>query len=348
MGTRRALTRATTVLVAVIAATAVTGPAATAHQPAGDPVAAADAALDAAQAQLAETFEAFSAADQEYRRLSAAVVTAQDAVARTKTEADAAASREQDVRVEFDQFTSASYRHGSAIFSARAYVGASSPSDLLNRASMLTMLASDHGEVLDATSAAVDQKTTADQQARDALAELTRNRDAAASAKATAEQAYNTALATQDEAKAEIARLAERRAAVGGGASANGDVVRPAQGRLTSNYGARGGSIHFGIDIANSIGTPILSAMAGEVIDSGPASGFGLWVRVEHDGGLITVYGHINESLVSVGQRVGAGEQIATMGNRGQSTGPHLHFEVHKDGSKIDPLPFLRSHGVSV
>ncbi|MDQ3789056.1 MAG: M23 family metallopeptidase, partial [Actinomycetota bacterium] len=123
---------------------------------------------------------------------------------------------------------------------------------------------------------------------------------------------------------------------------------RPAVGTLTSTYGARWGTIHYGIDIANSIGTPIFSAMAGEVIDSGPASGFGLWVRVGHDNGLITVYGHINESLVSVGQRVAAGEQIATMGNRGQSTGPHLHFEVHDGGNKIDPLPWLRSHGVNI
>jgi murein DD-endopeptidase MepM/ murein hydrolase activator NlpD len=352
MGARRRLTRATTVLVAVIAATALTGPPAGARQPTSveDQITAADAALDAAQAQLAETFEAFSSADAEYKRLSAAVITAQGAVTRTKSEADAAAGAEAQVRVEFDEFTSASYRHGSALFSARAYLGASSPSDLLDRASMITVLAGDHGEVLDATAAAVDEKTSADRDARAALDELTRNRDAAANAKSTAEQAYNTALQTQDDAKAETARLAEKRAALGSGsgASASGDVVRPATGRLTSTYGARGGEIHFGIDIANSIGTPILSAMAGEVIDSGPASGFGLWVRVRHDGGLITVYGHINESLVSVGQRVGAGEQIATMGNRGQSTGPHLHFEVHQDGAKIDPLPFLRSRGVSV
>ncbi len=352
MGARRTLTRATTLIAAVLAATTLTGPSATARQPGSveDQITAADAALDAAQAQLAETFEAFSAADQEYQRLSAAVITAQGEVTRTQTEAQAAASRERDVRVEFDQFASASYRHGSDLFSARAYVGASSPADLLDRASMITMLAGDHGEVLDATEAAVDQKNGADRDAKAALADLTKNRDAAASAKATAEQAYNTALVVQDEAKDDIARLADRRAALGsgGGASASGDVVRPAQGRLTSTYGARGGTIHFGIDIANSIGTPILSAMSGEVIDSGPASGFGLWVRVQHSGGLITVYGHINESLVSVGQSVGAGEQIATMGNRGQSTGPHLHFEVHKDGSKIDPLPFLRSHGVNL
>ena len=74
---------------------------------------------------------------------------------------------------------------------------------------------------------------------------------------------------------------------------------------------------------------------------AGPASGFGMWVRLEHADGTISVYGHINESLVSEGQHVDAGEQIATIGNRGQSTGPHLHFEVRVNGSVVNPLNYL-------
>ncbi|SFS32668.1 Murein DD-endopeptidase MepM and murein hydrolase activator NlpD, contain LysM domain [Saccharopolyspora flava] len=122
----------------------------------------------------------------------------------------------------------------------------------------------------------------------------------------------------------------------------------PAEGTYTSGFGSRWGSSHMGIDIANSIGTPIYSVAPGEVIDAGPASGFGLWVRVQHDDGTITVYGHVNTIVAEEGQRVGAGEQIATMGNRGQSTGPHLHFEVHEDGTKINPLPWLRERGIDV
>lgn len=125
-------------------------------------------------------------------------------------------------------------------------------------------------------------------------------------------------------------------------------VVVPTTGVITSTYGPRWGSIHYGLDIANSLGTPIVSVMDGVVISSGPASGFGLWVRVRHGNGIITVYGHINETLVYVGQRVAAGEQIATIGNRGQSTGPHLHFEVHKNDYKIDPLVWLRANGVAI
>jgi len=125
-------------------------------------------------------------------------------------------------------------------------------------------------------------------------------------------------------------------------------VVLPASGQLTFGFGPRWGSAHHGIDIANEIGTPIVSAAAGVVVESGPATGFGLWVRVEHDDGTVSVYGHINEALVDQDQRVDAGQQIATMGNRGQSTGPHLHFEIWlPSGERTDPASWLREHGVS-
>ena len=126
-------------------------------------------------------------------------------------------------------------------------------------------------------------------------------------------------------------------------------AVVPVSGTLTSDYGPRWGTTHWGLDIANSIGTPILAAADGTVVEAGPASGFGLWVRVLHDDGTTTVYGHINEYLVEQGQRVQAGQQIATVGNRGESTGPHLHFEVwDADGSKTDPKQWLAQRGAAL
>ncbi|WP_072691423.1 M23 family metallopeptidase [Rhodococcus marinonascens] len=126
-------------------------------------------------------------------------------------------------------------------------------------------------------------------------------------------------------------------------------TVQPVSGTLTSNFGSRWGAHHGGIDIAAPIGAPVLAAADGQVIDAGPMSGFGLWVRLLHDDGTTTVYGHINDYTVNVGQRVAAGQQIAYVGNRGQSTGPHLHFEVHDaNGSKIDPGRWLTDRGVSV
>src|SRR5262249_30509146 len=95
--------------------------------------------------------------------------------------------------------------------------------------------------------------------------------------------------------------------------------VAPTVGVLTSCFCSRWGTFHYGIDIANRIGTPIYSVADGVVIEAGPASGFGLWVRVRHNDGTITVYGHVDRILAREGQRVRAGDQIATLGNRGES-----------------------------
>ncbi|PXY32269.1 M23 family metallopeptidase [Prauserella muralis] len=146
--------------------------------------------------------------------------------------------------------------------------------------------------------------------------------------------------------KERLAREAEaaRQAAI---EAARPKFVVPAQGTFTSGFGARWGTTHYGIDIANSIGTPVVAAADGTVIEAGAASGFGLWVRIQHDDGTITVYGHVNTYSVSEGDRVKAGEQIAEIGNRGQSTGPHLHFEVWTaDGQKVDPRSWLAEHDV--
>ncbi|NDJ89912.1 M23 family metallopeptidase [Mycolicibacter kumamotonensis] len=124
--------------------------------------------------------------------------------------------------------------------------------------------------------------------------------------------------------------------------------VAPTQGAFTSNFGYRWGVLHAGIDIANAIGTPILAASDGVVIESGPSAGYGMLVKLRHSDGTVTLYGHINRSLVSVGERVMAGDQIAEMGNRGYSTGPHLHFEVLQNGtSRIDPTSWLAKRGIN-
>ncbi|GFG55740.1 hypothetical protein CQY20_08155 [Mycolicibacterium agri] len=124
--------------------------------------------------------------------------------------------------------------------------------------------------------------------------------------------------------------------------------VMPTKGVFTSGFGYRWGVLHGGIDIANSIGTPIYAAADGVVIDVGPTAGYGAWVKLRHADGTVTLYGHINSWNVNVGQRVWAGDQIAQMGNRGNSTGPHLHFEVLQNGSnRVDPVGWLAKRGLS-
>jgi murein DD-endopeptidase MepM/ murein hydrolase activator NlpD len=125
------------------------------------------------------------------------------------------------------------------------------------------------------------------------------------------------------------------------------EFVMPTSGVFTSGFGGRWGTVHQGIDLAARIGTPIYAVTDGTVISSGPASGFGMWVRVLHPGGWISIYGHINRSFVRVGQQVRAGQQIAEVGNRGQTTGPHLHFEVHNPaGQAVNPVPWLALRGI--
>jgi len=87
--------------------------------------------------------------------------------------------------------------------------------------------------------------------------------------------------------------------------------------------------MHKGLDIAAPIGTPIYAPVAGRVIRAGSATGYGLAVYIQHDDGSVSVYGHIDDFFVTAGERISAGQLIAEVGNRGQSTGPHLHFQVN-------------------
>ncbi len=125
--------------------------------------------------------------------------------------------------------------------------------------------------------------------------------------------------------------------------------VKPTNGIFTSGFGYRWGAMHAGVDLAAPIGTPIYAVADGVVTDAGPTAGFGAWVKVRHADGTVTLYGHVNTWVVSVGQRVMAGDQIATVGNRGQSTGPHCHFSVLLNGTDyIDPQPWLAQRGITL
>ena len=168
----------------------------------------------------------------------------------------------------------------------------------------------------------------------------------------------SAARATLERAKREAAAAVagEYQPWIGGSGSAGGVVsalgiggyVLPTRGTFTSGFGARWGTIHQGIDIAGPIGTPIYAVANGTVIDAGPAGGFGLWVRIRHDDGSISVYGHLYDFFVSTGERVPAGMQIARMGNRGDSTGPHLHFEIIMNDQHVDPVRWLALHGLAI
>jgi len=154
-------------------------------------------------------------------------------------------------------------------------------------------------------------------------------------------------ITAQEEAQLE-AMIRQREAEPELPAPATGAMMWPVSGPVTSPFGMRpnpfgGGNMEFhpGIDIGVPVGTPVLAAAPGKIIIAGWVSGYGNYVAIDHGGGISTGYGHLSQIFVAVGQDVQRGQALGASGNTGRSTGPHLIFEVRRDGTPIDPNPFL-------
>ena len=133
---------------------------------------------------------------------------------------------------------------------------------------------------------------------------------------------------------------------VGGSGAADSHIpsIWPTTGVVTSPYGLRWGGTDFhpGIDIANDMGTPIVATADGVVEYAGwNSGGYGNMVDINHGNGILTRYGHASQVVVSVGQQVKRGQLIAYMGSTGFSTGPHVHYEVHVSGQRVNPISYL-------
>jgi len=127
-------------------------------------------------------------------------------------------------------------------------------------------------------------------------------------------------------------------------------LANPTSGlRLTSRFGTRKDpinkkrSMHYGIDFAGPIGAKIRAPAAGRVIYAGRKGSFGKFIEINHGWGIITRYAHLNKIYVSVGDRVKLNQKIGTLGNTGRSTGPHLHYEIRVNGTRRNPLKFIRA-----
>lgn len=132
-----------------------------------------------------------------------------------------------------------------------------------------------------------------------------------------------------------------------------GPFVRPAglpvrASNVSSGFGTRwhpllgGYRFHAGIDLVAPAGTQILATSPGVVTEAGWCGGYGLCVTIDHGDGYHTLYGHLSGLEVSAGQRVQSGQRLGQVGSTGQSTGPHLHYEVRINGRPIDPRPYLK------
>ena len=121
----------------------------------------------------------------------------------------------------------------------------------------------------------------------------------------------------------------------------SGALIWPVNGAFTSPFGMRWGRLHAGIDIAAPTGTPLRAADSGRVAIAGWLGGYGNYTCIQHGGALSTCYAHQSSIGVSVGQSVSKGQVIGSVGNTGNSTGPHVHFETRVNGSPVDPMSYL-------
>ncbi len=123
--------------------------------------------------------------------------------------------------------------------------------------------------------------------------------------------------------------------------------IWPVIGFISSSFGFRTApftgkrSFHKGLDISNRIGTPVVATARGKVIRSGYDGAYGLCVEIEHGGGIVTKYAHLQRSTVKVGQWVNRGESIGAIGMTGRTTGPHLHYEVIVGGTPVNPMRYI-------
>lgn len=118
--------------------------------------------------------------------------------------------------------------------------------------------------------------------------------------------------------------------------------IKPISGGIfTSGFGYRWGKLHAGVDWATPIGTAVKASSSGTVIRAGWYSGYGYCVDIQHSNGVMTRYAHLSQILVSVGQKVSQYEKIALSGNSGDSTGPHVHFEIRINDVAKDPFSYL-------
>ncbi|GAB3318020.1 hypothetical protein GCM10027451_36410 [Geodermatophilus aquaeductus] len=379
--------RAVLVLAAVAAVLGAGLPPATAAPGDDGAGTTAQSTFDALTAEVERITGLVEAAEQELQRLTVeaeaaadaaraaqdGLTAAQSAAAAAAAELEAARSAVAQAQGNVTALAREAFMGSAPIGEAAALLDAAGPDQFLQRAATMDLLGDDRAARLAAFAELRDRQEAADRDARAAVAAQEQaaaaaaQADAAAQAQlAAAQQSYDTVAEQQAVLQgqlrdAEIALLAARgvqEAADAYDAQMRSEVAQEraetaalVAGRVTSCYGSRGGTQHNGIDIAATMRTPIYVPADGVVLQAGPASGFGLAVYIQHADGTITVYGHINQFFVTAGQRVSAGQRIAEVGNRGQSTGPHLHIETHTGGlyaNRVDPAPWLAARGITL
>lgn len=284
------------------------------------------------------------------------------------TELEAAEEALEQKEEEFALTVRTTYEQGDSSY-LQVLLNSTSFSDLLSRMEIITAIMEDNKKTVAEYTAAkedIEQKKEELQATQDSQKEYQENLSykvdelAASEAeqaalaesieayKAESEAEYDRISSEMQEVSDQIAALSAQSAAAGG-VPYSGTFVWPTPSCTTTSsaYGYRVHPIygtvkfHAGEDIPASYGAEILAAASGTVTTAGWVSGYGNYTVIDHGGGTMTAYGHQSSIIVSVGQYVEQGQVIGYVGSTGNSTGPHLHFEVYQNGSTVDPKSFF-------
>lgn len=305
---------------------------------------------------------------EEISTVQAYIDRLQDQIDVKTTELAAAEKALEQKEEEFALTVRTTYERGDSSY-LEVLLNSSSFSDLLSRMEIITAIMDDNKKIVAEYTAAkedIQQKKQELQDTQDDQKEYQENLNykvdelAASEAeqaalaeslqayKAESEAEYDRISNEMQDVSNQIAKLSAQSAA-SGGVPYSGTFVWPTPSCTTTSsvYGYRVHPIygtvkfHAGEDIPASYGAEILAAASGTVTTAGWVSGYGNYTVIDHGGGTMTAYGHQSSILVSVGQYVQQGQVIGYVGSTGNSTGPHLHFEVYQNGSTVDPKSFF-------
>jgi murein DD-endopeptidase MepM/ murein hydrolase activator NlpD len=299
-----------------------------------------------------------------------------------QSQADAAAALAQQSMDNAGEMVAQMYREGNGDITTTLFINASQAEDLLYSYGMADKFTETTATIYEtalqdqkSAQALTDQADVAKGIREQLKIEAQAAFDAAQAAAIAAETALEEQREYQNQLEAQLAVLVERRQAteadylkgvqerisagaqLGAGEISSTGWAKPARGRITSSFGYRadpwggsGASYHQGTDIGAGCGGAIYAAHAGTVVYSGWNGVYGNYIQINNGDGIQTAYGHIQSGglLVSIGQQVPVGMQIAKAGATGGATGCHLHFGVLRNGVVINPVPFMSSQGITL
>lgn len=341
-------------------------------------ITALDQSIDLAQDDLDAAEKAFKDASDRLMAIRGQLDQLNADLAGTQQELDQALADLAAEQQVYDDRVVNIYKSGGRVAYLAAFLDMESIADAVSRADMLSSVVQQDKDMLTqikTLKAKVEEQKAALEQERARVVVLERDQESvAADLEAAADQkqasldelvvaraakqkvldaaekqvaAYNK---QEDELQSESKRIEEllRKASAGQTPKpGNGVLSRPVPGAVTSGFGWRVHPIfhvrklHTGVDLNAGMGDPIHAADSGTVVAAGWRGGYGKCVIIQHRGSLSTLYGHMSQILVSVGQTVKRGQTIGKVGSTGYSTGPHLHFEVRVNGTPVDPLRYL-------